>query len=91
MNVPSPDVLVGDKTYWLAAPDDPAARALRWVAREVIQMVEVHRRERERHLAAIGRSVYLPKEDPAGQARERALLDVLELLRDVDVRLREEE
>jgi len=85
--VEAPNPLMAERAYWLEVdPTDPAAEALRACALLILTTAIRDARERERRLAAIGRTLLLPKEEQVGHARTAALRECLAVLRDVHER-----
>lgn len=77
-----------ERSYWLEVdPTVPGAEPLRDAALEIIGLARREERETERRLAAIGRTLMLPKEQQVGNARARTWLDALDVLHDVHQRL----
>jgi hypothetical protein len=88
--IEGPDPVRDHRDFWLQEmSESEQGRTLRWVALEIVYLAQHAQRERERRLSATGRTLWLPKEDAAGEARAQAHLHVLDLLRDLYRRLRE--
>lgn len=86
--VEAPSRLMQERSYWLEVdPTVPGAEPLRDAALEIIGLARREERETERRLAAIGRTLMLPKEQQVGNARARTWLDALDVLHDVHQRL----
>jgi hypothetical protein len=84
--VEAPNPLLAERAFWSEQDPEGPHAALRAAALEIIGIALRDTRERERRLAAIGRTLLLPKEEQVGHARERALHDALGVLRDVSER-----
>jgi hypothetical protein len=88
--VEAPNPLLAARTHWQEIDvTDPVARALQAAALEILAIALRDERDRERRLAAIGRTLLLPKEEQIGHTRCRALLDALSVLHDVHRRFTE--
>lgn len=86
--VEAPSRLMQERSYWLEVdPTVPGAETLRDAALEIIGLARREERETERRLAAIGRTLMLPKEQQVGNARARTWLDALDVLHGVHQRL----